>query len=355
MYIRAILTAVRASRKNKWGVFSSECWTLINLAFRYGAFTQHIGAISSSNEGTTKTALDFRKKIECVLTSPLIVSRCPQVQFAIEVVENDSFNAFASKLSGERETYVIGLFTGTIQRLLEVTAEPTFIQIIRKHIPQLSAISDAELSLTSFYFCASFVAYHEVGHVVRGHLNFRHRTTGQLGWIENDNPVLLINSQARSSHITECDADNFAGRLLLGTAVECSKLSRDMGLCGTPQQYKSTTQGFRELSCACAGLIFLLFDTEPHCAGDHYPIAPIRLAIALGMFADQLVTEGEKEKLALATALSGLVISQSIANQMGWPRQEIDLASEFSDWQSRFLPEIRSATKTFHKFAPCNQ
>lgn len=354
MFISAILTAVAATRKNKWKLFSSEFWILIHLTFKYGAFTQYTKNVKHSLGDTTKVALDFREKIEHVLTTPEIKERCPQVQFTIEIIENDNFNAFASKLSHERETYVIAIFTGTIHRLLEITSAREFVNLVRKSIPQLSAISDGELSLTSFYFCASFVAYHEVGHVLRGHLNYRESTTNDLVWIEKENPMGICDALALSSHVVECDADNFGGRMLLGAAVECAKLGLNMGQCNKTQ-YKRLTQGFRELSCTCAGLIFLLFDTEPHTAGDHYPLAPIRLAIALGMFADQLVTEGEEKKVALKTALTGLVISQTIADTLGWPRQEIDLQSEFSDWQARFLPEVISATNTFYKHTPCNK
>lgn len=347
MNLRAIFSGIKASRINGWDFFSSESVGLVKYALDYGPFlSRDVGAGADE-----KYLMDFRWKIDAVLSGPAIKARCPDLKIAVEIIGNGDFNAFAAKLSLKRESYVIALFSGMLRELHQITSSATFTNIIRQAIPQLKQLSNEDISISAFYLCGSFVAYHEIGHIMRGHLNLRISEGGYPIWREDENHAASSNS-ALTSHVTECDADAFAGRLLLGAAAECAKVA--IGAGRMPDNV-ATKQAFQQLACVCAGLIFLIFDKEPHSAGDRYPIASIRLAIGLGMFADQLVNEGVKDKSALDIVLQGMLAALQFAKTENWAQQDFDLAAEFKQWQDDFLPEVRKASKELHAYVPCQK
>lgn len=311
-------------------------------------------ANSSSKVGGDEYSIrrrDFQAKMENAISGIIKASNNKSAIICLEWMEDKEFNAFALKLSDERDNYLIFLNTGIDETAENIVNSPEFVAACRK-LKRLSFLDDKTLGSFAHYLVLCFILFHELGHVIRGHSNYR-RAFG----ISNSNVFRANNPNINELpdvgvriHITECDADNFAARLLVGCIQELAQMEaiRTEGLASGASEM--IFDELASLGCVCMATVFNYFDRSPHGSANPYPLAPIRLTVSLGTFSDQLVEIGTKYRRALNIATRALEIAEDYLKSSGWKVQPLDLKKAAKCWSEDFLPEIRQYSSNSHKY-----
>ncbi len=139
----------------------------------------------------------------------------------IEIVENDKFQAYATIDTDDGESVLIRITTGTYQKILQCISKG--IEIIQQNnlYPWVDLGFEKEDFNDSLDFCnfmskvvMDFVVVHEIGHVVRGHVDQSVKVSGiGLSEIEEKKSDTLQNLRRIA---LELDADSIAIYILVG-------------------------------------------------------------------------------------------------------------------------------------------
>lgn len=199
-------------------------------------------------------------------------------------------------------------------------------------------------------FC--FIAYHELGHIYRGHLDYRRERYRVNGLHElSVNKLNLDNENANEiRHLFECDADAFAGSLMAAEVISRYKKGVDSGLIsGKPDKLMEELTIF---TGSVIYYIFCLFDRDKTEFDGWYPVPPIRTTIAISHMGVQLFKKGIDEKRLNSLLVESLARTQNTINQSGMVQSTNDLKSEYERWSSKYKDKLSELSKALVDYAP---
>ena len=344
-FIRAFIFARSISKKHGWSLLSQESFRIFLISLHAG-----IPLLTSTADKPSTERLNFQGEMKDVISGIIKATNNKSAIVCFEWINNEDFNAFALKLSDERENYLIVLNTGIDVVAEKIMNSKNFIDACRK-LKNLDFLDDKTLGSFAHYLVICFIFFHELGHVIRGHSNYRRHcgaSNPSVFWANKPNTDSLPDVGVRVN-ITECDADNYAARSL----VACTQKLTNMVIEKHPGRVGSRDSIFDELaslSCVCMATVFNYFDTSPHGQNNPYPLAPIRLTVALGTFSDQLVENGVQANKALNISTRALDIAEYYLKSSDWKIQPLEFGKAAERWHEDVLPEIRKYSLDSHKY-----
>jgi hypothetical protein len=284
-----------------------------------------------------------------------IVSASPlnKIRVVFEVIENRSVNAFATKIVDcPNSVYFVAINSGLINEYVTHFTQSKTIRDLTQGFTALNQVpvdflKEAALSLA---FC--FIAYHELGHVYRGHLDYsieKYSTNGFHELSVNELNVEL-DGYHETRHLFECDADAFAGSLIVGEVMSRYKQGIESGLISGDS--KEIVEELIIFTGSIIYYIFCLFDRDKTDFDGWYPVPPIRASIAIGHMGAQLLKEGFDENDINALLKKSLARAQSSINESGMIQTTTNLEPEIERWSSKYKDKLSGLTKALVDYAP---
>ena len=284
-----------------------------------------------------------------------IVSKPPLngVKVIFEIIDDNSINAFAIEITCcKTPTYLVAINKGLVDEYSKHFLESLTIKEITKGFKALNQVpieflQEAALSLS---FC--FIAYHEMGHIFRGHLNyFREKNSVKaMHELSVNDKTIDDEDYNEARHLIECDADAFAGSLMAAEITSRHKKGLDSGLISG-----SSNLLLEELiifSGSVIYYIFCLFDRNQTNFDGWYPVPPIRTSIALGHLSAQLFNAGVDEKRSHKLLIESLARTQNVIHNMSMEQLTKNLELETKRWSSKYMVKLSNLEKSLVPYAP---
>jgi len=306
-------------------------------------------------------AAGLQRYIENVFSDNALAERCKNLVVSFRYIENSSVNAVASKLFDDKEEYLVAIFAGVILELKKLYFDKRFLTSIQPELRHLGRLKEKDISRYALYFGSLFIAFHELGHVYRGHLNFFKPSEGQSLSVWDEQAELLCSANSVNSlqspnrrHLSECDADAFSGTLLAGEiAIHSKNLAKSVDFAGVPQP--EMAQDFLILAGCAVHLVFRLFDRKPMREDGDYPCPPIRSAILHGHLMAQLSREGFDANEVTFSNIVALAKAEALADQLGFRKTSTELEAAFKSWKEKYLEALTSLATDLIPYAPCKR
>ena len=280
-----------------------------------------------------------------------VTRSCPGFEVDVFFVENLSINAFAGKISDSREHYAVGVYSGTITKLFQAFTSAKYLATLKSNLTFLGTFADFELQQLSLYFGSLFLIFHEFGHVIRGHINYARSTTAMDGlWMEgNEDESAASPEITRRRHLSECDADAFAGTLLAGEiSVHAGNLGRDLRI-----DTQVAWSDLIALEATAVHFLCCLFDDARKNAHPFYPPPPIRSAIVQSHVVDQAGRDGQNAWSVLINLIPVLARVEALRHELGLKQGAYDLKTAFETWRTQYLDQLKKFKATLGPYAPC--
>tara|TARA_R110002096_G_scaffold65831_1_gene160168 strand:+ start:3311 stop:4390 length:1080 start_codon:yes stop_codon:yes gene_type:complete len=284
-----------------------------------------------------------------------IVSAPPlnKIKIIFEIIEDDSINAFATEIDGcQSPVYFVAVNSGLVNEYANHFTQSKTIKNITKGFKALNQlpVEFLEEAALSISFC--FIAYHELGHIYRGHLDYFRENYRIKRYHELSVTELSLDNETydETRHLFECDADAFAGSLMVGEVVSRYKNGIESGLISG-----DSNKLLEELTVFTGSVIyyiFCLFDRDKTEFDGWYPVPPIRTSIAIGHMGAQLFKEGINEKRLNSLLTESLARTQVTINQLGMVQSTEGLQSEFERWSVKYKDKLAGLTKALVDYAP---
>lgn len=289
------------------------------------------------------------KYLSGVAASPPLDS----ISICFEVLENVEINAFAKKMpSSKKPKYIVGINSGLAEEfanhfIAQSSVDEMVVNMKSLNQLPLEFLQDAALALS---FC--FIAFHEIGHIYRGHLDFLNKKmeASIIDEMWADGASLSVEGKVFSRHMFECDADAFAGYLMVGEVISRYKNSVNSGVFSGPK--KRILEELVIFSSSVIYYIFCLFDRRPTIFDGAYPVPPIRTAIAVGHLGAGLYKEGLSEGLINKLMIEGIVRTQAIIDANDVNQNTRDLEVEFNRWSSKYMSELGKLGELLAPYKP---
>lgn len=309
-------------------------------------------------------AVQVRDRIEQVLKHDKMVALCPKVKLAIKYIDNVTVNAVACKGSAIEEDYLIAVFAGAYIKLQELFSSEIFLSNLKSKLKVFSRIPNANLALNCLSYAVSFLFFHEVGHVYRGHLNyFPKRNLSLVSSLLWDEQIQLNTSDFTSSseminkrHLSECDADAFAGTIVGGQIYYGSKsILREKIFDNT--SFDTILSDSIFLASMSIHTVFCIFNEFPTPSNGDYPHPIIRSGVLHGHIAQKLNSlDKDIDIKGLGLLVTESVSSiNAIAVNLGIDMVYADLGREFAEWESKYWDILHSFGHTLQPYSPCRR
>lgn len=289
----------------------------------------------------------------CVEYVEEIVGAWPlsKIKIVFEVIDDNSINAFATEIDdGQDSLYFVGVHYGLINEYVNYFAQSKNIQDLTDGFTALNQlpVEFLEEAALSIAFC--FTAYHELGHIYRGHLAYFRENFFLKGFKElSVNRIDVDDGEYNETrHLFECDADAFAGILISGEVTSRYKKGVDSGLISG-----GSNRLLEELTIFTGSIIyfiFCLFDKVQTEFDGFYPVPPIRASIAIAHLRKQLFKESTDDNRIDSLFKEALARTQGIINQSGMVQATEDLESEFERWSSKYTDKLAGLEKSLEDY-----
>jgi len=283
-----------------------------------------------------------------------IVSQSPlnQIKVCLEIVENNSINAFAYEIKGcTNPVYLVAINSGLVNEYAKHFANENTIKEMTHGFDALTQVPTNFLQDTALEIAFNYITYHELGHVFRGHLKyFRERYSAN--WLNNNfEETINLNQEEYdfTRHLFECDADAFAGSLLADNVLSLYESGIKSGLIeGDPKIL------LEELTKFCTSVIyyiFCLFDRAETNYDHWYPVPPIRTSIITAHLGVQLydkIDDNYFNKLVV----DALTRTQSTINNLGIKQTTKQLANEYDRWLLKYKEALGKLSRDLIPYTP---
>jgi hypothetical protein len=336
--------------------FSDAMHQYINVHKKYG-FPLDIDSplkFSHSNE-TARLINDSLTYLRNFYDNPPL----NKVKTCVEVIDNKDLNAFATKLNtGQRQTFLVAINSGLIDEYSAHFLNSNFIDEITKGFKQLNQLPINYLKEAAFTFAFQFIAFHELGHIYRGHLNYlnEHLSVNSISEaILSASSSNVTNSDDRL-HIFECDADAFAGALLSAELISRWKRGLDNKM--TKGKSSDLLEELVILFGAVIYYVFCIFDQKETEHDGKYPVPSIRTSIALSHMCAALhksITNKKlipsDKKLFSLTKLS-FALAEGYVKHSPMYQSTKNLKDEVERWSKKYSYSYSSTGKDMAPYAP---
>lgn len=276
-----------------------------------------------------------------------------KIKVCFEIIADNTVNAFAIEIIGcPTPIYLVAINSGLAKEYVDHFIKLKTIEGMIEDFDALTQVpidflKDAALAMS---FC--FIAFHELGHIYRGHLNyFREKYSSDFLHELSVNQFNIDDEDYNEvRHLFECDADAFAGSLMVGEILSRYKNGIESGLIrGDPKRL------LKELTVFCGSVIhyiFCLFDRFQTEFDGWYPVPPIRTAIAMGHMAAQLTKEGLVEGHLNELLIDALIRAQGAVDESGMVQSTENLNTEFIRWSSKYRNKLSEVGKSLVAYVP---
>jgi hypothetical protein len=268
-------------------------------------------------------------------------------EITFEILDWKQFNASACKL-GPRH-YYIGVARGLIDEVFCRANNPRMHQVFHAYVQPKHAIEFKQfIDCTTYYiYCA--VLYHELAHIIRGHIDMMASKHNQ-GFIEEisaANPH-LPGPENPLRKAMESDADGVAARLLLASIHEVSE--------GMAKHYRMNRRAYWGYNYASASTaVAWLFHqiAEGRQGGPNYPWPATRQLGFMQHFVDQQRRDKTWNNEVAAAHEEGQRLWYLLADGMGWSRHD-DL-DDLVRWEQSIRPVVIQLERELPQYAPCQK
>jgi hypothetical protein len=290
-----------------------------------------------------------------------MIEKCPNVKLTIKYIENPAVNALAVKGRQSQEDYLIAVFAGLVLRLKEIYFSETFIANVRSNLKVLNILKSKNLALNCLSYGLAFTYFHEVGHVYRGHLNyFPKQQHGGYIWDELCELASPNNSPdfhgVNRRHLSECDADAFAGMMVGGQIFNGSSKILANSIFGTAS-HKEILNDLLFIASVAIHTVFCIFNEKETPKDGNYPHPTIRSAILHGHIGQKLCSLSDVLNTTEITARfhDSIITINNISKYIGiHPKSEV-LESTFVEWQKKYWQLLAMLGEELIPHSPCKQ
>ncbi len=276
-----------------------------------------------------------------------------QISILSTIVENPEINAFALKIApSNRSNYIIGINSGLASEYTEHFINTNAVETMVDGFKSLSQVPIEFLKEAALVMSFCYIAFHEMGHIYRGHLDFFEKrfSFSFLDELSANKTSFDFEGYKFSRHLFECDADAFAGSLMVGEITSRYKSAVESGM------FKgSKDRILEELAIFTSSIIyyiFCIFDRSPTTFDGLYPVPPIRTSIAVGHMGAQLYKEGLLERKIHRLAIEGIARTQVAVNQSNMIQSTTELDKEFNRWSQKYKEDLEKLEKLLVPYAP---
>lgn len=282
-----------------------------------------------------------------------------KVKVCLEVIENNCLNAFASKLNTDhRETFLLGLNSGLIEEYSAHFFDSNFIVEITKDLKLLTQLPILFLKEAALTFAITCIAFHELGHIFRGHLNYinDHLSANSISEATLSASVLNVANDDELLHMFECDADAFAGGLL--SAELTSRWKKGLASNLITEGSNNLLDELVILFGAVIYYVFCLFDQKETVHDGRYPVPSVRTSIVLSHMC-ALIHKGvpnkkqiPNDKNLLSLIVHSCAISEAYVKRSSMVQTTKALKSEVERWSKKYSENLPKLEKTLAPYAP---
>lgn len=350
LLINRNLVKYSVARKHGIPIFSAGMQEYIKLHNEVG-FPVDIKRVNKGHKDHYKSDLIFQgvNYLEDILSAPPL----DKINVIFEIIEDNSINAFATKVVGcTNPMYFVAINSGLVNEYINHFTKPETIEGLTQGFTALNQVPMKFLEEAALSIAFCFIAYHELGHVYRGHLDYFREKYSVKGLHELSLNDLDLDSEEYNEvrHLFECDADAFAGGLISEEVTSRYKNGIESGLIsGDP---KKLLEELTIFTGSVIYYIFCLFDRDKTELDGWYPVPPIRTSIAIGHMGAQLFKEGFDEDRLNSLLIESLVRTQATVNQSGMIQSTTGLQSEYDRWSLKYKDKLSEITKALVDYAP---
>ncbi|MBS0984627.1 hypothetical protein [Gluconobacter cerinus] len=273
-------------------------------------------------------------------------------------LDDDEINAFASKLgkSNKYDLYIIALNKGIFSGINKYISGNEFESVLDKNFSSLKNIPKKDLYRISMWSISKSIMYHELAHILRGHLEFlidekiinindeyiEIKTNDKHS--EKSNNIEKI-SKTEKIRLCENDADVHAARLFSANACTFTKKSNT-------EKQEEIYLGIYSLIIFSSHILFSIFDQTSYGNESRYPQPVIRSAIYASQFSVEYsknFPEIEFEKI-FNVLLDSVAKSNDYCRNINIPPGKYDVYRKFQEWKVTQMSLMNSFDKVLAKY-----
>lgn len=347
-YRKLVLYSLK--RNHRIPLFSDGMVEYIDLHVENGLPVDMV-RVNSNKNGHYKDDLIFQgiNYLENIACSPIF----NEIKICFEIIENDSINAFATKIHNcSSPTYLVAINSGLVREYVNHFVNDSTIGNMIEGFKSVNQVHTDHLKDAALSMAICFIAFHELGHIFRGHLNYLkkkysveviHEISANKNWIDGE-------AYNEIRHLLECDADAFAGSLMFSEVISRYKNGLESDSIVGDQDTL-----LEELAIFCGSIIyyiFCLFDRNKTKFDGYYPVPPIRALIAMGHLGAQLYKEGVDEFKAQQLLIESLVRAQVVINRKNIRQTTKSLDAEYKRWSAKYMEKLKQLEKVLVPYIP---
>lgn len=264
------------------------------------------------------------------------------------IIDDRSFNGAAGR-GKKPKTYVASINIGAIKDIDMMFDHSPLVSDIKPKSLIFRDREGEELGAFAKRAVVMFLLYHELSHIVRGHIDFlnpRREHNFQICEVDA-NEKRFSQHYARKRYICECDADTHAGKLLgYNILISVHKL-RDM-LCSKLSDEEFLKDIVYVVSCALQ-VVFAYMELKRSKPSRLYAPPPMRVGMALGQVYQEFngmvsVDDGiEQVKMSVEAVKKYKFVG--IGNLY-------DLYNSLDEWERADMPILNNIDVTLTRYAP---
>lgn len=309
-----------------------------------------------------KFAVNVRNRIEQILHDKKLLELCPNLKLTITYIENNTVNAVACKGSQIEEDYLIAVFAGAYFRLFDIFTSEDFISNLRPNLKIFEKLSNDNLALNCLSYAISYLFFHEVGHVYRGHLKYFPKRNSSLtsSVIWDEQHEICTDDEKNGGeatnkrHLSECDADAFSG-MMVGAQIYTGSQSIYRNNIFNNAPLINILNDSIFLASMSIHTVFCIFNEHHDPLNHDYPHPIIRSGNLHGHIAQKLISlDSSLDASSLALLLTRSTVSiNAIAAKLGIDIGYDDISEEFINWKNKYWDSLHSLGAILQTYSPC--
>lgn len=273
-------------------------------------------------------------------------------------LDDEKINAFACKVGTFKKCglYIIALNKGIFSEIDRYISRNEFKAVIDEKFHSLKNVSTADLYRISMWSISKSIMYHELAHVLRGHLDFLIDeniinanneytelpiTGGNLRYTDEIDRI-SVNEKIR---LCENDADAHAARLF---SVNAFTFAKNINT----EKKQDVYIGVYSLIIFSSHILFSIFDQTSRGNESKYPQPAIRSAIYASQFSanySKMLPEIRFEGIYNALLYS-ILCADSYCNKIRLSRGKYNLRQKFKEWEVTQKPLMNDFDKVLANY-----
>jgi hypothetical protein len=294
--------------------------------------------------GDAYLAQEIKAGLQAIFSTPLLRNLIPLTKIHVVICARADTKVFAWPYSLANHEYILGINYGTFANISTQLKDDSLWSTMIEKSSYVHNLPLPDLYILAAQITINALAYHEIAHIIRGHLSYY-----------KDGKNISNQEGFSRKELCEVDADKWSSYLLGGDVLSLSK-GIASHFFGVEQLFSPVASEILEILAISLYRCFAVYNHQAVKPSTLYPHPLIRaIRVAVGA-ADNLETSSVEPSIALArlsSILSGLSYAEDYINDtLNLPQREWDIGKEIINFEANYSDELKNLEHVLPPFFP---